>query len=50
MGTSCIIKDTAGQEQYNSVAPIYYREAAGAIVAYDITSIESLTKAKKWIT
>ena len=44
-----LIQDTAGQEQYNSVAPIYYREAAGAIVCYDITSIESFNKAKKWV-
>jgi len=34
MGTETNIKDTAGQEEFNSVAPIYYRDAVGAIVVY----------------
>lgn len=33
------IWDTAGQERYYSLAPMYYRGAAAAIVAYDITSM-----------
>ena len=28
------IWDTAGQEKYNAVAPVYYRDAMGAIVVY----------------
>jgi Rab family protein len=28
------IWDTAGQEKYNAVAPVYYRDAIGAIVVY----------------
>ncbi|XP_044463830.1 ras-related protein RABF2a-like isoform X2 [Mangifera indica] len=43
------IWDTAGQERYHSLAPMYYRGAAAAIVVYDITSIESFEKAKKWV-
>lgn len=31
------------------MTPIYYRDALGAIVAYDITSISSFDKVKKWI-
>lgn len=31
------IWDTAGQEKYHSLAPMYYRGAAAAIVVYDIT-------------
>ena len=31
------IWDTAGQERFASLAPMYYRGAAAAIVAYDIT-------------
>jgi Ras-related protein Rab-5C len=42
-------KDTAGQEEYNSVAPIYYKDAAGALIVYDITSKESFQKVKKWV-
>jgi GTPase SAR1 family protein len=31
------IWDTAGQEKYHSLAPMYYRGSAAAIVVYDIT-------------
>ncbi|KAK4740990.1 hypothetical protein SAY87_024578 [Trapa incisa] len=43
------IWDTAGQERYHSLAPMYYRGAAAAIIVYDITSIESFERAKKWV-
>ncbi len=42
------IWDTAGQERYHSLAPMYYRGANAAVVVYDITSIESFERAKKW--
>ena len=29
-----LIQDTAGQEKYNAIAPVYYKDAVGAIVAY----------------
>ena len=44
------IWDTAGQEKYRSVTPIYYRDASAAICVYDVTSRESLEDAKKWIS
>lgn len=44
------IWDTAGQEKYNAVAPVYYRDALGAIVVYEIISTESFEKMKKWVT
>jgi GTPase SAR1 family protein len=31
------------------VAPVYYRDALGAIVVYDITSKQSFEKVKKWV-
>jgi GTPase SAR1 family protein len=43
------MQDTAGQELYSSLAPIYYKDAVGAIIVYDITSAESFAKVKKWV-
>lgn len=43
------IWDTAGQERYHSLAPMYYRGAAAAIVVYDITSMDTFVRAKKWV-
>ncbi|KAL7749953.1 3',5'-cyclic-nucleotide phosphodiesterase [Sorochytrium milnesiophthora] len=43
------IWDTAGQERFHSLAPMYYRNALAAIVVYDVTSAESLDKAKTWV-
>lgn len=43
------IWDTAGQEKYHSLAPMYYRGAAAAIVAYDITRRSSFETLKLWV-
>jgi len=43
------IWDTAGQERFHSLAPMYYRNAAAAIVVYDVTKASSLEKAKSWV-
>ena len=43
-------RDTAGQERYRSLAPLYYRGAAAAAVVYDITSTEAFAKAKYWVS
>ncbi|KAL3528777.1 hypothetical protein ACH5RR_008099 [Cinchona calisaya] len=43
------IWDTAGQERYHSLAPMYYRGAAAAIIVYDITSMDTFLRAKKWV-
>jgi hypothetical protein len=43
------IWDTAGQEKYHSLAPMYYRGAAAAIIVYDITRAETFTTVKKWV-
>ncbi|XP_041002150.1 ras-related protein RHN1-like isoform X1 [Juglans microcarpa x Juglans regia] len=43
------IWDTAGQERYHSLAPMYYRGAAAAVVVYDISSMDTFTRAKKWV-
>ena len=43
------IWDTAGQEKYHALGPIYYRDAHGAFIAYDITDKDSFDKVKVWL-
>ncbi|KAL9680874.1 hypothetical protein QQ045_021388 [Rhodiola kirilowii] len=43
------IWDTAGQERYAALAPLCYRGAVVAVVVYDITSIDSFSKAQYWV-
>lgn len=43
------IWDTAGSERYRSVASMYYRGAAAAIVVYDICSESSFEGAQHWV-
>mmetsp|Transcript_32836 Transcript_32836/g.78180 ORF Transcript_32836/g.78180 Transcript_32836/m.78180 type:complete len:198 (-) Transcript_32836:86-679(-) len=43
------IWDTAGQEKYHSLAPMYYRGAAAAIVVFDITRATSFATLKSWV-
>ena len=35
--------------QYRSLAPMYYRNAAAAVIVYDITDGESFDKMKGWV-
>lgn len=44
------IWDTAGQEQFHSVASSYYRNAHGIMLIYDISSAESFNHISKWVT
>jgi len=43
------IWDTAGQEKYHSLAPMYYRNAGAAILVYDITKKDTLVTLKNWV-
>ncbi|XP_065652605.1 ras-related protein Rab-22A [Hydra vulgaris] len=43
------IWDTAGQEKYKSLAPMYYRGAAAAIVVYDLTVENTFKSVKTWV-
>jgi Ras-related protein Rab-22 len=43
------IWDTAGQEKYRALAPMYYRGAAAAIVVFDITRESSYQTLRMWI-
>ncbi|KAG1137109.1 hypothetical protein G6F37_011536 [Rhizopus arrhizus] len=40
------IWDTAGQERFRSLAPMYYRNAAAAIIVFDVTNY---VRAKRWV-
>ncbi|XP_011406792.1 PREDICTED: ras-related protein Rab-22A-like [Amphimedon queenslandica] len=43
------IWDTAGQEKYRGLAPMYYRGSAAAVVVYDITNLKSFIEMQSWI-
>eukprot|EP01017_Pseudomicrothorax_dubius_P031985 TRINITY_DN4139_c0_g1_i4.p1 TRINITY_DN4139_c0_g1~~TRINITY_DN4139_c0_g1_i4.p1 ORF type:complete len:210 (+),score=13.41 TRINITY_DN4139_c0_g1_i4:118-747(+) len=43
------IWDTAGQEKYHSLAPMYYKEAHAALLVYDVTSKTSFEVLKEWV-
>ena len=41
--------DTAGQERYNALNAIYYQNAVGALIVYDVTIPETFNKVKDWV-
>lgn len=41
--------DTAGQEQYRSLGPVYFRSASAALVVFNIASRESFESLGDWI-
>ncbi|XP_022916403.1 ras-related protein Rab-21 [Onthophagus taurus] len=43
------IWDTAGQEQFHALGPLYYRNSNGAVLVYDITNESSFPKVKSWV-
>ena len=42
-------RDTAGQERYESLAPLYYRGAHAAAVVFDVGSERSFRRAQHWV-
>jgi len=50
-GITCKIQiwDTAGQAQFRPMAPMYYRNAAAAIVCYDVSSAQSFKVMREWL-
>jgi small GTP-binding protein len=42
------IWDTAGQEKFRSLAPIYYQHAQVALIVFDITALETFNDAERW--
>ena len=43
-----MVWDTAGQEMYRGLAPMYYRNAKAAFLVYDITSKKSFEAVSYW--
>lgn len=43
------IWDTAGQERFKCLAPLYYRNANGAILVFDISNYKSFVDMKTWV-
>jgi small GTP-binding protein len=43
------IWDTAGQEQYRSLSPVYFRSAAAALLVFDITNRTSFENLDDWL-
>ena len=41
--------DTAGQERYKSLAQMYYKNAIGACIVFDVTSRDSFEKCQAWV-
>jgi len=41
--------DTAGQEKYNSLNSIYYQNALGVLIVYDVSIPETFNKVKDWV-
>ena len=44
------IWDTAGEEKYHALAPIFYRGAQGAVIIFDVTNRETFKRATKWFS
>jgi len=44
------IFDTAGQERFHTITQAYYRNAAGALIVFDITNQASFRNIGRWLT
>jgi len=40
--------DIAGQERFGSMTRIYYKDAVGALICFDISKMETFDAIKKW--
>ena len=46
---SIYIQDTAGEERYHALAPVFYRGIDGAVIVFDVTKRETFNRAENWI-
>ena len=40
--------DIAGQERFGNMTRVYYKEAVGAFVVFDVTRAETFSAVEKW--
>ena len=43
------IMDTAGQERFGAIGDLFYRNAVGALLVFDVTDQESFEDIPKWM-
>lgn len=43
------IWDTGGQERYRSITAVYYRDAVGALLVYDVSNRKSFNDLDRWL-
>lgn len=43
------IWDTAGEEKFRSITPMYYKNASAIIIVYDITTLQTFQSLSKWV-
>ena len=43
------IWDTGGQERFRAMAPLYYRDAIGGLIVYDVTDPNSFESVRYWV-
>ena len=41
--------DTAGEERFRALTPMYYKNAEGILIAFNLTSAESFENLEKWM-
>ncbi|KAI8060042.1 P-loop containing nucleoside triphosphate hydrolase protein [Gongronella butleri] len=45
----CQMWDTAGQDRYRALTPLYFRQAAAVLIVYDICNRQSFDHLQEWV-
>lgn len=50
--SECVVRlqlwDIAGQERFGNMTRVYYKEAVGALVVFDVTRVSTFDGVSKW--